>query len=122
MRLLLPGLHDVEVLQMRLLLWRARGSSSCRATSTSSSSADQARTIRLIRVGTLQSSGHWNDHVMHCLKLSTIHPATGLANTAEYVQMQKLEQRKTSHAPTRLISNLAGCLVMGIDQINFQLS
>nr|XP_040250498.1 uncharacterized protein LOC109747822 isoform X1 [Aegilops tauschii subsp. strangulata] len=43
MRLLLPGLHDVEVLQMRLLLWRARGSSSCRATSTSSSSADQGR-------------------------------------------------------------------------------
>ena len=38
MRLLLPGLHDVEVLQMRLLLWRTRGSSSCRATSTSSSS------------------------------------------------------------------------------------
>ncbi|XP_044318970.1 uncharacterized protein [Triticum aestivum] len=91
MRLLLPGLHDVEVLQMRLLLWRTRGSSSCRATSTSSSSVQirwstclrsrfilfwwrtiQTRTIRLIRVGTLQSSGHWNDHVMHCLKLRLI--------------------------------------------------
>ena len=32
----------------------------------------RTRTIRLIRVGTLQSSGHWNDHVMHCLKLRLI--------------------------------------------------
>ncbi|XP_044438961.1 uncharacterized protein [Triticum aestivum] len=50
MRLLLPGLHDVEVLQMRLLLWRARGSSSCRATSTSSSSADQVEYLLEVQV------------------------------------------------------------------------